>query len=208
EESARLDLQAAIAEHERLRTQVFPDLKVALIHGAMPGKDKSAVMESFARGEQQVLVATPVIEVGIDVPNATVTAIQNAERFGLASLHQLRGRIGRGAAESSCFLVAEPRTPQAVKRLETMVATADGFRIGEEDLKLRGPGELLGTAQHGALTLRIADLVKDAALLGQARQDAQALLEADARLLAPAHAGLRERLVALYQDRWNWIDLA
>jgi len=208
EESARLDLQSAKAEFERLSKDVFPDLEVALIHGAMPGKAKTKIMDEFARGRRQVLVATPVIEVGIDVPNATVMVIQNADRFGLASLHQLRGRIGRGAAESTCFLVADPKTPQARTRLETMAATADGFRIGEEDLKLRGPGELLGTAQSGELSLQVADLFKDAELLGFARADADETLAADPKLLAPAHALLRRRLLALYQSRWNWIDLA
>ena len=208
EESARLDLQSAKAEHERLRTKIFPGLKVALIHGAMPGKAKTKVMEEFSRGQWQVLVATPVIEVGIDVPNATVMVIQNADRFGLASLHQLRGRIGRGAAESVCFLVADPKTPQARARLATMAATGDGFRIGEEDLKLRGPGELLGTAQSGELSLQVADLFKDAELLAFARADADEVLAADPKLLAPAHALLKRRLLALYQSRWHWIDLA
>ncbi len=208
EESARLDLQSAKAEYERLRSEVFPDLRVALIHGAMSGKAKTKVMDEFARGEWQILAATPVIEVGIDVPNATVMVIQNADRFGLASLHQLRGRIGRGAAESACFLIADPRTPQARTRLDAMIATADGFRIGEEDLKLRGPGELLGTEQSGELSLQIADLFKDAELLSCARADADEILSADAKLLAPEHALLRRRLLGLYQSRWNWIDLA
>ena len=208
EESARLDLQSAKAEYERLRAEVFPGLKVALIHGALPAKAKNKVMEEFARGDWQVLVATPVIEVGIDVPNSTVMVIQNADRFGLASLHQLRGRIGRGALESSCFLVADPKTPEAAHRLETMTATGDGFRIGEEDLKLRGPGELLGTAQSGELSLQVADLFKDAELLAFARADADETLAADPKLLKPEHALLRRRLLGLYQSRWNWIDLA
>jgi len=208
EESASLDLQSAKAEYERLRTEVFPDLKVALIHGAMPGKAKNQVMDEFARGDWQVLVATPVIEVGIDVPNSTVMVIQNADRFGLASLHQLRGRIGRGAQESSCFLVANAKTDHARTRLETMTATADGFRIGEEDLKLRGPGELLGTAQSGELSLQVADLFKDAELLAYARADADELLKNDPKLLKPEHALLKRRLLGLYQSRWNWIDLA
>jgi ATP-dependent DNA helicase RecG len=208
EESARLDLQSAKAEYERLSAEVFPGLKVALIHGAMPARAKNKVMEEFSRGEWQVLVATPVIEVGIDVPNSTVMVIQNADRFGLASLHQLRGRIGRGAAESTCFLVADPKTPQAAHRLSTMTATSDGFRIGEEDLKLRGPGELLGTAQSGELSLQVADLFKDAELLSYARADADETLAADPKLLSPAHAPLKRRLLALYQSRWNWIDLA
>jgi len=208
EESARLDLQSAKAEYERLRSEVFPDLKVALIHGAMPGKAKNKVMDEFARGEWQVLVATPVIEVGIDVPNSTVMVIQNADRFGLASLHQLRGRIGRRAQESSCFLVANAKTEQARTRLETMTATADGFRIGEEDLKLRGPGELLGTAQSGELSLQVADLFKDAELLAFARVDADEILGGDPKLLKAEHALLKRRLLGLYQSRWNWIDLA
>jgi ATP-dependent DNA helicase RecG len=208
EESARLDLQAAKAEFERLKADAFSDLKVGLIHGGMPGKAKSAVMAEFASGALQVLVATPVIEVGIDVPNATVMVIQNADRFGLASLHQLRGRIGRGAAASFCHLVADPKTPQARKRIETMTATADGFRIGEEDLKLRGPGELLGTAQHGELSLKVADILKDGELLAAAKADAEELLGGDARLARPEHEPLRGRLLELYQKQWNWIDLA
>ena len=208
EESARLDLQSAKTEFKRLKTSVFPDLKVALVHGALPGKLKTKVMTAFASGEFDVLVATPVIEVGIDVSNATVMVIQNADRFGMASLHQLRGRIGRGASESFCHLVADPHTAQAKHRLDIMAATSDGFRIGEEDLKLRGPGELMGIAQHGELALAVADLFKDGELLRFAREDAEALLRCDPKLLAPGHKPLRERLIALYQSRWNWIDLA
>jgi ATP-dependent DNA helicase RecG len=208
EESARLDLQSAKAEFDRLRAGPFAGLRVALIHGALAGKAKTAVMDEFARGGSQVLVATPVIEVGIDVANATVMVIQNADRFGLASLHQLRGRIGRGAARSACHLVADAKTEGGRRRLQTMAATTDGFRIGEEDLKLRGPGELLGTAQSGELSLLVADLVKDAELLADARVDADEVLAVDPQLTRPEHALLRRRLLALYQNRWNWIDLA
>ncbi len=208
EESSRLDLQSAKKEYERLRAGPLAGLKVALIHGAMPGRQKTKVMNEFAAGQWQVLVATPVIEVGIDVPNATVMVIQNADRFGMASLHQLRGRIGRGRWASTCFLVAQPKTPEARRRLETLVSSADGFRIGEEDLKLRGPGEFMGTAQSGELALRVADIFRDALLLSQARQDAGKALEGDARLLAPEHAGLRRRLLELYADQWDWVDLA
>ena len=207
EESARLDLQSAKAEYERLKT-VFHGTEVGLIHGALSGKAKSSVMADFAAGKTKILVATQVIEVGIDVPNATVMVIQNADRFGLASLHQLRGRIGRGAAESYCHLVGDPRTEHARARLDIMTATSDGFKIGEEDLKLRGPGELLGTAQSGELALAVADLFKDAELLAFARADADELLKADPRLQAAGHRAVRERLIALYQSRWNWIDLA
>ncbi|MEK7234108.1 MAG: ATP-dependent DNA helicase RecG [Elusimicrobiota bacterium] len=208
EESSTQDLQSAKAEFERLKTAIFPDLPVALIHGAMTGKAKSSVMKDFSDGKAKVLVATQVIEVGIDVPNATVMVIQNADRFGLASLHQLRGRIGRGGAESYCHLVADPRTEHARARLDIMTATADGFKIGEEDLKLRGPGELLGTAQSGELSLAVADLFKDAELLSFARADADEMLAADPKLLASGHRAVRGRLIALYQSRWNWIDLA
>ncbi len=208
EESSTQDLQSAKAEFERLKNDVFPGTEVDLIHGAMTGKAKSAVMKNFSDGKSKILVATQVIEVGIDVPNATVMVIQNADRFGLASLHQLRGRIGRGAAESFCHLVGDPRTEQARARLDIMTETSDGFKIGEEDLKLRGPGELLGTAQSGELSLAVADLFKDAELLGFARADADELLKADAKLQAAGHKLLRERLISLYQSHWNWIDLA
>ena len=208
EESRLLDLRSAKTEHKRLAEGPLSGLKVALIHGAMPGKQKSKVMAEFAAGAWDVLVATQVIEVGIDVPNATVMAVQNADRFGMSSLHQLRGRIGRGRHASKCFLIAEPTTPEAVKRLETLVNSSDGFRIGEEDLKLRGPGEFMGTAQHGELTLKVADLFKDSELLAAARQDAEGLLEKDPRLLGPAHSPLRQRLMDLYNKKWSWIDLA
>jgi ATP-dependent DNA helicase RecG len=208
EESSNQDLQSAKAEYERLKTSVFAGTEVALIHGAMTGKAKSAAMKDFAAGKTKILIATQVIEVGIDVPNATVMVIQNADRFGLASLHQLRGRVGRGGAESYCHLVADPRTEHALARLDIMTQTADGFKIGEEDLKLRGPGELLGTAQSGELSLAVADLFKDAELLAFARADADEMLSSDPRLQAPGHRAVRGRLIALYQSRWNWIDLA
>jgi len=208
EESSRLDLRSAKAQFERLKSEVFPDLSVALIHGAMPAAKKAKIMEEFSAGKHQVLVATPVIEVGIDVPNATVMIIQNAERFGMASLHQLRGRIGRGTQASCCFLVAAPQTEEARARLAMAASTSDGFRLSEEDLRLRGPGELLGTTQHGDVALKVADLVKDKEVLSRARVDAESLLAADPRLLAPENKTLRERLIELYQRRWGWIDLA
>ncbi|MDD5657532.1 MAG: ATP-dependent DNA helicase RecG [Elusimicrobia bacterium] len=208
EESSRLDLRSAKKEFERLRLGPLAGLKVALIHGAMPGPQKARIMNEFAAGAWQVLVATPVIEVGIDVPNATVMIVQNADRFGMASLHQLRGRIGRGRLPSTCFLVAAPKTPQARQRLATLAASNDGFRIGEEDLKLRGPGDFMGTEQHGELGLKIANMFKDAAALADARADAERALQRDPRLLAPEHAGLRGRLLALYHKNWGWVDLA
>ncbi|TPW21403.1 MAG: ATP-dependent DNA helicase RecG, partial [Elusimicrobia bacterium] len=207
-ESARLDLKAAVAEYERLKTGAFAGLKTALVHGRMPSAKKVAAMEDFAAGHTDVLVATPVVEVGVDVANASVMVIQNADRFGLAGLHQLRGRIGRGAHPGQCFLVSEPRTDTARRRLQVVCETTDGFRIGEEDLKLRGPGEALGTAQHGELGFEAADLAKDADLLDAARSDAEALINEDPDLVKPENSGLRGRLVARYRDRWQSIDLA
>jgi len=208
QESSSLDLKAALAEFERLSGGVFKDLRVGIIHGRLSGDKKVRAMEAFSSGETDVLVATPVVEVGMDVPNATGMIIQNADRFGLASLHQLRGRIGRGAAESHCFLIAEPKSKEARRRLAILCETSDGFRIGEEDLKIRGPGEILGTAQHGELSLRAADLGRDGSLLAAARTDAQELLSEDSELSEPAHAGLLSRLVERYQSRWKSVDLA
>ncbi|MFA6029954.1 MAG: ATP-dependent DNA helicase RecG [Elusimicrobiota bacterium] len=208
QESSRLDLKAAVAEYERLKAHAFAGLRVALVHGDMPGKRKGVVMDEFARGLWDVLVATPVIEVGVDVSNATVMVVQNAERFGLSSLHQLRGRIGRGTEKSYCFLVAQPATPEARRRIATLCETSDGFRISEEDLKLRGPGDALGVDQHGDLALRAADLLRDADLLAAAREDAERMLEKDPELRAPALAALRRRLGLRYEQKWHSIDLA
>jgi len=207
-ESARLDLKAAQAEYDRLTQTVFKDLRVALVHGKLSGKKKIAAMEAFSAGEFDVLVATQVVEVGVDVPNATVMVIQNADRFGLASLHQLRGRIGRGADASTCCLIASPKSPIAKRRIAILCESTDGFRIGEEDLKIRGPGEMLGMAQHGELGLKAADLTRDADLLAAAREDAQAILGEDPDLRTPEIKPLREKLIATYQNRWHSIDLA
>ena len=208
DESARLDLKAATAEFERLKAGAFAGLRAELVHGRLPGPKKVAAMEEFAAGGWDVLVATQVIEVGVDVPNATVMVIQNADRFGLASLHQLRGRIGRGHDAGHCFLVCEPKSDAARQRIQVLCETTDGFRIGEEDLKIRGPGEALGTAQHGELGLEAADLSRDADLLAAAREDAEGLLAADPDLLAARLAPLRARLVGRYQKLWQSIDLA
>ena len=208
QESSVLDLKAVESEYERLRSEVFKDLRVAMVHGRLKSEAKIGAMEEFSAGRWDVLVATPVIEVGVDVPNATVMVVQNADRFGLASLHQLRGRIGRGSAASSCYLVASPKTPQARRRVSILCETSDGFRIGEEDLRIRGPGEVLGTAQHGDLSLKAADLFRDADLLALARSDAQDLLDADPEIVDPAHAALRARIVEGFRDKWKLIDLA
>ncbi len=178
EESEKLDLRPAVRMFEQFSRSVFPEFRVGLLHGRLPREEKESVMLRFKAGEIQVLVSTTVIEVGVDAPNAAVMLIEHAERFGLAQLHQLRGRIGRGSAESFCLLIAgEPRSEVADERLRTLVETHDGFRIAELDLKLRGPGEFLGTRQWGVPAFRIANLMRDQEILEWARQEAAGFVE-------------------------------
>ncbi|MCS7315056.1 MAG: ATP-dependent DNA helicase RecG [Bryobacterales bacterium] len=176
EESETQARRAAEKTHRHLAQQVFPDLCVGLLHGRMPAEEKEAVMESFKRGEIQLLVSTTVIEVGVDVPNATVMVIEQAERFGLAQLHQLRGRVGRGAEQSYCILVTGPLNDASRERIRTLVESADGFHIAEMDLKLRGPGEFFGTRQAGVPSLRVANILRDSELLELARREAAVFL--------------------------------
>jgi ATP-dependent DNA helicase RecG len=179
EESEKLELQTAVALHAEL-TAALPELAVGLLHGRMKPDEKAAVMARFVAGETAVLVATTVIEVGVDVPNASLMAIEHAERFGLAQLHQLRGRVGRGAAESTCYLLfEEPLTDTAKARLKVIYETNDGFEIARQDLLIRGPGEFLGARQSGVPLLRFADLERDVALIEQARDDAEMLLQSE-----------------------------
>jgi len=187
EESEKLAAQAATDLAERLQREVFPDLKVGLLHGQMRPAEKDAAMDDFRAGRTHVLVTTTVIEVGVDVPNASVMVVEDAERFGLAQLHQLRGRVGRGEHQSYCVLLGDARTPEGEARLQVMASTTDGFRIAEEDLHLRGPGEFYGTRQSGLPSLRIANIVRDLGVLEQAREDAQQLVEGDPDLAEPEH---------------------
>jgi ATP-dependent DNA helicase RecG len=177
-EESKQELKAATAEYERLAKSVFPQLRVGLLHGRLKNDEKDGVMEQFRRNELQILVATTVIEVGVDVPNATIMVIEHADRFGLAQLHQLRGRIGRGTEKSHCILIA-PKSVEgdARERIETMVATSNGFEIAERDLKQRGPGEFFGTRQHGEAAFSIAQPLRDHELLEIARREAFALAE-------------------------------
>ena len=195
------ELTAAQEAYEQLARHEFPDATVGLIHGQMPTAEQQDVMARFAAGEIQVLAASTVVEVGLDVPNANVMVVVHAERFGLAQLHQLRGRIGRGKEDAVCLLVASARNPIASQRLAVLVQTGDGFKIAEEDLRLRGPGEFFGTRQHGLPELKIADLIEDAELLRTARRDAFAIVDADPDLSAPHHQQLRTALVKAYADR-------
>ena len=177
-EESKQELKAATLEFERLSREVFPDFRLGLLHGRLKNEEKEAVMDSFRRRETQILVATTVVEVGVDVPNATVMVIEHADRFGLAQLHQLRGRIGRGQEKSYCILVAPKSiSGEAKDRLETMVATSNGFEIAERDLKLRGPGEFFGTRQHGDAAFSAAQPLRDRELLELARREAFALAE-------------------------------
>jgi ATP-dependent DNA helicase RecG len=195
EESEKIDLKNAIGMYEDLSRAVFPDFRLGLIHSRLSEEEKRTTMEKFISGELDVLVATSVVEVGVDVPNATVLVVEHAERFGLSALHQLRGRVGRSERQSYAFLVyGRALTPDAVRRLKIMLATDDGFAIAEEDLKIRGPGALLGVMQSGFLRLTFADLSRDAAVLLKAKADAQALLAADPGLLADGHRVVREVL--------------
>ncbi|HVM74758.1 MAG TPA: ATP-dependent DNA helicase RecG [Candidatus Saccharimonadales bacterium] len=181
-EESKLELKAAIEEYEHLSKLVFPKLKVGILHGRLSSEEKEDVMQRFRRNEVQILVATTVVEVGVDVPNATVMVIEHAERFGLAQLHQLRGRIGRGAQKSYCILVAPSRlTDEGRARLETMVRTNNGFEIAETDLQLRGPGEFFGTRQSGELGFHVANPLRDRSMLELARQEAFALASDSAK---------------------------
>jgi ATP-dependent DNA helicase RecG len=182
EESEKTDLRAATESAERIRA-AFPDLRVDLVHGRLDAGARAAAMARFESGETQVLVSTTVIEVGVDVPNATLMIIEHAERFGLAQLHQLRGRVGRGARPGTCALVARGVGEGSEARLSALLATTDGFEIAEADLRIRGPGEFLGTRQHGRLPdLRIADLARDAKLVAAAREAALAQVRRDPAL--------------------------
>jgi len=177
-EESKLELKAAVEEHGRLSKVVFPKHCVGLLHGRLTSEEKDDVMQRFRRNEVQILVTTTVVEVGVDVPNATVMVIEHAERFGLSQLHQLRGRIGRGAQKSHCVLVGPMRaTEEALARLQTMVRTNNGFEIAEADLQLRGPGEFFGTRQSGELGFQVANPLRDRELLELARKEAFALAE-------------------------------
>ena len=178
EESAKLDVEALLSGYEQLSTTTFKDFRADLIHGRMKTNDKESVMKRFNAGEVDVLFSTTVIEVGIDIANATVMVIKDAHRFGLAQLHQLRGRVGRGADKAYCFLTGKPRTEDGRRRLEVMETTCDGFVIAEEDMKIRGPGEIQGLRQSGVADLKIADLVRDMRLLELAREEAEKALQA------------------------------
>jgi len=198
DESDKLEVKAATEEFERLQGEELADLRIGLLHGQMPSSEKEAVMAAFRAHDLDVLVATTVIEVGVDVPNATVMVVEDADRFGLLQLHQLRGRIGRGSHASTCFLLADPKTPDGRLRMEAMVASVDGFELAERDLEIRGSGEVFGQRQSGWTDLRLGRLPRDEAVVVRARTVAEAILDADPDLAA--HVGLREEVEDLLGD--------
>ncbi|OGO41639.1 MAG: ATP-dependent DNA helicase RecG [Chloroflexi bacterium RBG_16_57_9] len=198
EESDKIEAKAATVEYERLQKEVFPQLKLGLLHGKLPADEKEAVMNAFYQGELHILVSTSVVEVGIDVPNATVMLVEGANRFGLAQLHQFRGRVGRGEHQSYCLLLADSTSAEAEARLQALERTQDGFALAEEDLKLRGPGEFFGTRQSGLPDLKVARL-SDVHVLEQARAEAAELFRQDPDLIRPEHAALAAQIRAFWR---------
>jgi ATP-dependent DNA helicase RecG len=198
EESEALQAKSAIQEYERLKSDIYPDLELELVHGRMAGRDKDAAMERFRSGEAQILVSTSVIEVGIDIPNATVMMIEGADRFGVSQLHQFRGRVGRGADQSYCLLLSESPSLEAQERLRLLEETTDGFRLAQADLEIRGPGEFFGTMQSGLPDLRVASLL-DTKLIELARTEAATILDDDPDLSKPENAGLKQTVSRLFE---------
>jgi ATP-dependent DNA helicase RecG len=202
------DIRAATDDWQRLSKIVFPEFKVELLHGQMPFDKKLKIFADFRAGKIDCLVSTIVIEVGVDVPNATIMVVEGAERFGLAQLHQLRGRIGRGQAKSYCFLFSDCETESVRQRLQIMTRSNDGFEIAEQDLRIRGPGELFSTRQHGLPDLKIANIVDDFQLLVFARKNAFELIESDPMLSKPEHRNIRRALLSKFGDTLGLVDVA
>lgn len=198
--------KAVTAYAKQLQEQVFPDLRVAVLHGKMKPREKEKVMAAFAAGESDILVSTTVVEVGVDVPNATCMVVENADRFGLSQLHQLRGRVGRGKAKSYCILLSDSQNEETRARLKVMTQTNDGFRISQEDLRLRGPGDFFGQRQHGLPAMKIADLSCDMRLLDEAQTAARQLMERDPELTDPAHQALRRRIRQLFDTNADMLN--
>ncbi|MGH9670755.1 MAG: helicase-related protein, partial [Terriglobales bacterium] len=209
EPPARTTLKAAIQMYDQLRKKVLPDLRIGLLHGRLDADEKDRVMRAFQRGEIDVLVSTTVIEVGVDVPNASLMIVEHAERFGLSQLHQLRGRIGRSAARSYCVLMTGGKTtPEAEQRLDALVRTTNGFEIAELDLELRGPGEFFGTRQAGMPSFRVANLLRDRELLETAKREAAALVAGSSPGVSQEDARrVMEHLKAHWQRRYGLVEV-
>ena len=199
EENQELNIKAAETWAQTLQQTVFPDLRIALLHGQMKGAEKEAVMAAFARGEGDVLVATTVIEVGVDVPNATLMVIEDADRFGLSQLHQLRGRVGRGNAKSYCILTSHNKNEETLRRLKALCKTNDGFRIAEEDLAIRGPGDFFGSRQSGLPTFQVANLSYDLQTLKAAQAASAQWIDDHGTDDTPEAIALRQRIGILFE---------
>jgi ATP-dependent DNA helicase RecG len=193
EESEKIEAKAAVEEHQRLQKSIFPDLRLGLLHGRLPSAEKEQVMRQFGKGELDILVCTSVVEVGIDVPNATVMLIEGANRFGLSQLHQFRGRVGRGEQQSFCILLSDATTDVSEERLRAIEETTDGFKLAEKDLEMRGPGDFFGTRQSGLPELKMASL-GDTPLLELARREAQAVFAIDPTLSHPDYRLLSRKV--------------
>ena len=207
EESKVFDLKSATTEAKRLQNEVFPALKIGLLHGQMKPAEKEKAMSDFKERQYDVLVSTIIIEVGIDVTNATIMVVEHAERFGLSQLHQLRGRVGRGSEQSHCLLFGDPKTPEARERLKIMTKTNDGFKIAEMDFRLRGPGEFFGTRQHGLPELKISDLLRDFSILKQVRKDAFEIVAEDTHLASQAHLKIKQKIIETFKDRLELVNI-
>ncbi|MEM9894817.1 MAG: helicase-related protein, partial [Bacteroidota bacterium] len=204
EESATLDYKDLMDGFESISRR-FKDFHISVVHGRMKAENKDWEMQRFVKGETQIMVATTVIEVGVNVPNASIMVIENAERFGLSQLHQLRGRVGRGVDQSYCVLMTGVKlSTEGRKRIKTMVDTTDGFKIAEVDLEIRGPGDLMGTRQSGALDLLVSDLAKDGEILKTARVEAQELLKADPSLEHAENQVVKRHIESFSQNAVNW----
>ena len=195
-----MDLKAVTTYTKDLQEKVFPDLRVGFVHGKLKYKEKESVMAAFTAGGLDVLVSTTVIEVGVDVPNASLMVVENAERFGLSQLHQLRGRVGRGKHQSYCVLITASKSDTARERLRALASTNDGFKIAEEDLRLRGPGDFFGKRQHGLPQLKVADFAADVALLKEAKAAAEKLIAEDPGLNQPEHRALKLRVRQMFEE--------
>ena len=207
EESEKTDLAAAVENHRELNEKIFYDLDVGLVHGRMKGKEKNAVMAKFELNEISILVSTTVVEVGVDIPNATVILVEHADRFGLTQLHQLRGRVGRGSDKGYCILVHRHESDKSRLRLATMETTNDGFQIADEDLKLRGPGDFFGLRQSGFMQYKIANMITDGSIIRQARKAAFTMVETDPDLCHDQHAGIKERFQLDYRDKLDMVKI-
>jgi ATP-dependent DNA helicase RecG len=207
EESPKFTLKAAKKMAQDLQEKVFPDFRVGLLHGRLKIKDKEQIMKDFIEKNIDLLVATTVVEVGIDIANATVIMIEHAERFGLATLHQLRGRVGRSSAQSYCLLSADDKSEDARSRIRAMLETTDGFKIAEEDLKIRGPGEFFGVRQHGLPEFKVADLIRDFAMLARTREISFRLVQEDPQLTSVEHRPLAAEIKKHFARGINLIHI-